>query len=225
MWLLPVLRKRPMEGLKLTSSQFTVFSLAAIILTSGLAALGYAGTFSRYLADDYCFSRLVIENGFWGAQVKSFVTWSDRFSTVFITDIIDFAGVTGIRFLPLVLMGILLGGMVGSVIRLNRALNLPLTRFEIYLIGALLSYGVLITAPSQFQSVFWRAGSITYLLPLAMTAVLRMDDLLIRCRVEKVDLIRRYRDRQLYQRGFLRDNPGIANGLTCFACPSDLIPK
>jgi hypothetical protein len=168
MFLLPVLRKKPMEGLKLTIAQFTVLSLSAIILSIGLAALGYAGTFSRYLADDYCFSRLVIENGFWAAQVKSFTSWSDRFSTVFITDLIDFLGVQGIRFLPFILIILFLIGVVGTISRINRGLNLPLTGFEGYLLGVLITYSIFLTAPSQFQSLFWRAGSITYLLPLVI---------------------------------------------------------
>ena len=121
-------------------SQFAVIAFLAIILVLVLLPFIYLGTFSRYLADDYCFSRLVIQNGFWEAQSRSYITWSDRYSTMFVTSILDAAGMVGVRALAGILITGLLTGMVLLLRRLRSLLHLPFTAYDLIILAGLVTF-------------------------------------------------------------------------------------
>lgn len=168
MWLSPIIGRSKLRGDNRPRIQFAIPAFLAILLLMVILSLAYTGFFSRYLADDYCFSRQVIENGFWGGQVHSFNTWSDRFSTMFVTSLIDKLGVPGIQALPTVLLLGLLVGMFLLIRRLGNIFKVQMTGLEQFILGGLVTFGTFYTAPSLFQSLYWRAGSVTYTLPLML---------------------------------------------------------
>lgn len=154
--------------------QVAVVVMLAFVSLLVILPFVYTGTFSRYLADDYCFSRQVIENGFWGAQQHSYVTWSDRFSTTFITSLLDYIGVTGMRILPGVLVVGFLAGVFCLFRRIRSLFNPGLNGFEIFNLAGLTTFITLYTAPDIFQAIYWRAGSITYSLPVVILPFLML---------------------------------------------------
>lgn len=168
MWLAPFIQhsKKKKEG-EVRSPQVAV-SLLAVMVALALVALTYLGFFSRYLADDYCFARQVIDNGFWGAQVHSYLTWSDRFSSTFFNTLLNFTGLAGIQLLPGLLILLLTAAAIVLLRKIRQFTEIPLSDSEIFASSALLTYLSLYSAPDLFQALFWRAGSITYLLPLAL---------------------------------------------------------
>ncbi len=168
MWLGQLLDRKSGPKADPKNTRKTANTMLAAVIFSGLLALIYAGTFSRYLADDFCFSRLVIEHGFWGAQSHSYLTWSDRVSTVFVTSILDMTGVTGMQLLPGILITCFTTGQILLLLKLYQIQVLPITVIEVYILAGLCTFLTLYSAPSLFQSVFWRAGSVTYLMPLVI---------------------------------------------------------
>jgi hypothetical protein len=168
MWLAPFIQhsKKKKEGE--VRSPAVAVSLLAVMVALALVAFTYLGFFSRYLADDYCFARQVIDNGFWGAQIHSYLTWSDRFSSTFFNTLINYSGLAGIQLLPGLLIVMLTAATILLLRKVRQFSEIPLSESEIFASSALFTYLSLYSAPDLFQALFWRAGSITYLLPLSL---------------------------------------------------------
>jgi hypothetical protein len=166
MWFLNLLKPPPVGDPNEPRWKYSILGLLVILLFIGIALFIYTGTFSRFQADDYCSSRLLREEGYLGAQIKSYTTWSNRYSTMLVTGVVDLFDVIGIRFLP----GILIAGLFFSIhLLLKRTLLLAGRNINrIILIGltSIITFFSIYTAPNQFQSFFWRSGNITYTLPV-----------------------------------------------------------
>jgi len=141
-------------------------------LASGLALLSYAvlGFFSRYYADDYCMSGMILQKGFWPAQVEQYVTWSNRYAGMFALSASELFGRMAIRgwtFLVLLLLAL---ALTWALFQLDRWLNWSLSGWLLVLLAELVVLFTLLFAPELYQSLFWRVGVITYTLPLAFLA-------------------------------------------------------
>ncbi len=166
MWFLNLLKPPPVGDPNEPRWKYSILGLLVILLMIGIALYIYTGTFSRFQADDYCSSRLLREEGYLSAQIKSYTTWSNRYSTMLVTGVVDVFDIAGIRFLP----GVLIAGLFSSIyflfkrilIRLGRKIN------GIILFGltSIVTFFSIYTSPNQFQSFFWRSGNITYTLPV-----------------------------------------------------------
>ncbi len=156
--------------------------LALMVVVFGLSLLPfiYTGTFSRYQADDYCFSSALIRNGYIGAIQENYTGWSNRFSTVMAIGLIDPLKVIGMQLLPGVLIIGMLGGLYLLVVELKKRLSWSIGRVEMFILAAMITFFTVYAAPDQFQSFYWRSGSITYtlpvvILPFLLTFIIRSD--------------------------------------------------
>lgn len=166
MWLAPMFRNRPGRDPNQPRWKFTVLALTAVTSILVLLPFIYTGTYSRYQADDYCSAQLLRTNGFINAQWQSYTSWSNRFSTMFITGMVDPLDVLGMQILPTILViGLLLGGyyLLHSI---RKTLRWSLSDLELVVIAGLITFISIYSAPNQFQSFYWRSGSITYTLPI-----------------------------------------------------------
>jgi hypothetical protein len=143
-----------------------VLVLAAAVLVLALLSFVITGTYIRYIADDYCSASSLRGNGFWQAQWLSYSGWSNRFSTMLVTGLIDPLDVTGIRILPGVLVAGLLASAYFALYRLNEYFGLKASRLVLAALSGVLIFFSLYTIPNRFQSLYWRSGSITYSLPI-----------------------------------------------------------
>ncbi len=149
-----------------------IIGLAAVILVLAIIPFVYTGTFARYQADDYCSAQLLRTDGFWGAQWESYTGWSNRFSTMFVTGLIDPLNVVGMQILPgLLIVGLLLSAYL-LLRRIGSLLGLGLNSILLFALAAMITFFALYTTPSQFQSYYWRSGSITYTLPIICLFIL-----------------------------------------------------
>lgn len=146
----------------------TVLALLVVVFILALLPFIYTGTFSRYQADDYCFSSSLIQNGYFGAIRENFTGWSNRFSTIMVIGMIDPLKVPGMQILPGVLIAGMLAGLYLLLTQLKKRLNWPIGRMEIFILAAMVTFFTIYSAPDQFQSFFWRSGSITYTLPVVI---------------------------------------------------------
>jgi hypothetical protein len=145
-----------------------IMALMVIVLVLSILPFIYTGTFSRYQADDYCFSSSLIQNGYLGALKDSYQTWSNRFSTILVIGLIDPLKVIGLRILPGVLISGMLGGLYLLIRELKKRMEWKLGRTEYFILAAMITFFTVYTAPDQFQSFYWRSGSITYTLPVVI---------------------------------------------------------
>ena len=139
-----------------------------VVFILSLLPFIYTGTFSRYQADDYCFSSSLIQNGYLGAIRDNFTGWSNRFSTIIVIGMIDPLKVPGMQILPGVLIAGMLGGLYLLLMQMRKRLSWRIGRMEIFILAAMVTFFTVYSAPDQFQSFFWRSGSITYTLPVVI---------------------------------------------------------
>jgi hypothetical protein len=143
-------------------------------LTAGLALLSYAilGFYSRYYADDYCMSGLVYQRGFWQAQIDQYTGWSNRFSGMFTLSLSEFFGNSAIKIWTALALVLLVAALAWTLSQLNRWLNLSLSKWILVLLSELVVFFTILFAPQLYQSIFWRIGIITYVLPLIFLVLL-----------------------------------------------------
>ena len=172
MFLAPLFKHRPPIDPNEPRWKYSILGFLAVVLFLAILAFVYTGTFSRFQADDYCSSQLLRTEGFWGAQVKSYTSWSNRFSTMLVTGLVDLFNVIGIRILP----GVLILGLLASAFFLFRRvltfLGIKINWLILFSAAGIITFFSLYTTPNQFQSYYWRSGNITYTLPVICLNIL-----------------------------------------------------
>lgn len=150
----------------------TLLVLMIAILIISMLPFIYNGTFSRYQADDYCFSSSLIKNGFLGSIQENYSGWSNRFSTVIVIGLIDPLRVTGMQILPGALIVGMLAGLYLLLTQLRKNFRWTIGRAELFILAELVTFFTIYAAPDQFQSFYWRSGSVTYTLPVVILPLL-----------------------------------------------------
>lgn len=122
-----------------------------------LVSLGFYFIFTtspnvRYWADDFCSATFLRDNGFWGAQVGWWKSWTGRYSAVFFTDIFELIGPWVVRFLPILLLALLI-------------ISARKIFFGNIIFASLFVILVLINSPNIIQSFYWQTGSLNYTIP------------------------------------------------------------
>src|SRR5215213_6598871 len=77
-----------------------VFFTVLLFMLATLVLYAYLGTFTRYMADDYSTASVLNKEGFWGAQVYWWQTWSGRYSFTFVISFIELFGLGIVPILP-----------------------------------------------------------------------------------------------------------------------------
>ena len=162
----------PLERKK-TENLFKMMILLGIIAFSlALSCYALTGFYSRYWADDYCFSALIRENGFWGGLQEHYTTWSNRYAAYLLVAISELFGSCAIQFLPAIAIITLVLSTAWNIRLLLNILAIPSSRWIPVLLGEMLVVFILYTAPNLFQSLFWRAGMVSYFAPLIFWALI-----------------------------------------------------
>ena len=139
-------------------------SLSALIV---LLTYAYIGTFTRYWADDFCFTQyLKATNNLLGATLNLYNTWSDRYTTMLLVGISEWFGPKAISYLPAIMIGLWVIGLTSLIHQLKLALRLPIHWLSSMVIAGFLAFLTIFQAPDRYQSVFWRSGMVTYFAPL-----------------------------------------------------------
>jgi hypothetical protein len=146
-------------------------SQAAIILgnlaaAAALLICAYLGTFSRYLADDYCQSVFLIESNTFQATLKSYIVWSDRYSNLFLIQLVEWGGKWGLQLMSAVTLLLWVVGLTWLVSEIAKSVRLEWNSGNNSWIAGLVILISLIEAPNLYQVLYWRAGLVTYLAPL-----------------------------------------------------------
>ncbi len=168
MYISPLNKKYPKTDPNEPNWRRPIYAMLLLVFVLSILPFIYTGTFSRYQADDYCFSHSIIQNGYFGAISDWYDTTSNRFSTMIVIGLIDPMRVVGMKILP----GALITGMVaGLYLLLNKIrilIGLKIGKSESFILAAMATFFTIYAAPDQFQSFYWRSGSITYTLPVVI---------------------------------------------------------
>jgi hypothetical protein len=141
---------------------------------SGIALILYCylGTFSRFYADDFCMSGYVVRLGFWQAQWFQYVTWSNRFTGMFLLSLSDLLGKSFIKWWTSLTIILWVIGLTWATLKISKLFHIQMPKWMAILITEWIILFSILLAPQVYQSLFWRIGLITYTVPLVLLSSL-----------------------------------------------------
>jgi hypothetical protein len=141
---------------------FLTISVLIVLLT-----YAYIGTFTRYWADDFCFTQtLNASKNLLSATLNLYNTWSNRYTTMILVGISEGFGQKAISYLPSAMIALWAVGLISLLNQIKAALMLPRHLLSSLLSAFVLIFLTILQAPDRYQSVFWRSGMVTYFAPL-----------------------------------------------------------
>jgi len=150
------------EGLFQTVTVLHCLAVAVVLLT-----YAYEGLYSRYLADDYCASVLLMSSPtLFESTMAGYNTWFNAYSILFFVQLVDWAGIWGFRLMSGVTILLWTAVLTWLFAGIGRALKLRAGfAVNLWLAGSV-AFLSLYQAPSLYQILYWRTSLIPYTLPL-----------------------------------------------------------
>ena len=151
-------------------------ALAGLIIFTQLFAIGtlaYLGTFSRYLADDYCESASLMNEPMLSAVLHRYESGgSNRFSNLLFVGLAKGLGEHNIQILPALMLLIWLAGSVWLVHELRKLVGIRWPVIMDYLLAITIVFFSAWQTPNPFQTFLWRSGMATHFAPLVFMILL-----------------------------------------------------
>lgn len=145
--------------------------LALAFLLVPIAEYAYLGTFSRYIADDFCTAGTLRQLGFWDSQAWWYRSWSGRYSFTFVVTLAHLLGPGVTPWLP----ASATLSWFAALVRLLRSIPVSWPGNWAWAGPAILAALILSLtfggAPNTFQSLHWLTGILTYSLPLILATL------------------------------------------------------
>jgi len=154
-----------------------------------LGSVAYLGTFTRYLADDYCESVSVTNESPLKAVIHRYMDgqWraSNRYSNLLFVGVAEsLLGKQNIEIVPVVLIFFWVIGL-GYLVRQARKLaEIEWNTLTDIFLGTTLAFLSILEAPNRFQIFYWRSSMATHFVPLVFLNFL-VAFLLSRMRTER----------------------------------------
>lgn len=146
---------------------------SSLVFLGGLALFAYVGSFTRFWADDYCYSAVARQNGFWGGITEWYLHSGNRFSAIASVAVFDgLFGSSNVIFLPGLLLSLWVVSWIFLLDRLiNRLLGWHVNRLWLALFGLMQVFFVVLLSPDRLQTVYWRMGMLHYAFPLPLLLI------------------------------------------------------
>jgi hypothetical protein len=156
----------------LSTLQTVLLGIASLALGAALGLYAYLGTFSRYLADDYCLTAGFLDQGFWTSQIALYRDWSPRYSVAFLINLSELFGRGSIRVWTALIVVLWLAALAWAILQVFRQVRLKLSLLQAFFLSGLLLFYTILEAPNRYQALYWRVGLVTYTVPLIFLALL-----------------------------------------------------
>jgi hypothetical protein len=127
-----------------------------------LALYAYLGTFTRYMADDYCSAAALKTQGFWGAQAYWWLNWSGRYSFSFLVSLVESLGIKVVPLLPGLAIAVWLFSIVWGYLPLLRNLKVSHAITGGLFLASVALWSTYRSVDDYPQIVFWQTGILTY---------------------------------------------------------------
>ncbi len=139
-----------------------LFYIVLLSMLSALALYAYLGTFTRYMADDYCSAAALKNNGFWGAQSYWWQNWSGRYSFTFVISLVELLGLRIVPILPGLAIALWLLSLVWALLPLLRNLKVSSPIAGALFLSSVALWLTYRSVADYPQIVFWQTGILTY---------------------------------------------------------------
>ena len=148
--------------------QLWVIGLLAVCFLAAVAAQAYVGSFSRMMADTYCYAANVVGDGLWATQQIWYNQWTGRFSFNLAESLTGWAGPRLVPFLPPLALFVWLAILVSLVYQLRLSASRPVSLGLSFLFSGLVLAVTLGDIPLVAQSLYWSSGLNNYVPPLIL---------------------------------------------------------
>jgi hypothetical protein len=146
--------------------------LLFVSLVFGLLLFVFLGTFSRLLADDFCYFANAKQLGVVNGLVQIYTTWSGRFSTVGLIMLLQPLNKYIAQTFPGVIILTWLISLIALVVAVFEKFFGNIPRSLAWVFAALVLFLTCLIVPNRFQVLYWLNGSITYTIPLVTLTAL-----------------------------------------------------
>jgi hypothetical protein len=159
---------------RLSGSAWVYAGLAAAIAGCAvvLGAYSYDGTFTRFIADDYCTTAKLHELGYWGLQRYFYTTQNGRYSFVFLDGLAELLPTSALTLQAGTAILLWFAFLFAACKRILDLAGATRSRFASLPLSLFVIGGTLSTAPEVTNSLYWKSGFFTYLPPLILFPLL-----------------------------------------------------
>ena len=161
-----------------TMLQGIAVAIGTITTLASLGFFAYLGTFTRYLADDYCEMMRVTSGNIIRSLIQRYMTASDRFSNLLFVGVSEFVAPRNVQIVPVAMIVLWTAALIWLVWEIRKSMRLEWPLLVDVLLGSLLAFFPIFEAPNRFQTIYWRSGMATHFAPLvyltAFSALLLM---------------------------------------------------
>jgi Family of unknown function (DUF6056) len=145
------------------------FRIALIVgaasMAVALSLFSYLGTFTRYLADDYC-ETVLVRGGLLQTLIRRYETVSDRFTNQLFVGLLEFLSPHNVQFIPAVMILFWVAALTWLVFETRRMVGLRWNFLLDFFLAASLAFFCVLEAPNRFQTFYWRSAMSTHFAPL-----------------------------------------------------------
>ena len=135
-----------------------LYWLLLVAFSIALLAHAYVGSFSRMLADDYCFTAVLQEHGFWGFQKDYFETQNGRFAGA-LAMTFGFRGHGKlIPYLPGIAIALWVSILAWGIVQWQRVAGKIRSVLTAFVLAESILVATLVLMSVTFQSLYWASG-------------------------------------------------------------------
>jgi hypothetical protein len=131
-----------------------------------LAVLAFVGTYVRPTSDDWCAVWKTREMGVFGITEDFYLTQNGRIANAFVTGLVNFDGLTGMKVFPGLLIVTLGGGLVVILRELWALLGWRSPLLMLVAVAAVIEVLLFAAAPNPYQALLWAPATISHTLPI-----------------------------------------------------------
>ncbi|MBL8051331.1 MAG: hypothetical protein JNM46_08925 [Anaerolineales bacterium] len=151
-----------------------IVGIFAFCIAIGLYA--YLGSFSRYIADDYCETVRMSSTTLINAVVERYSVgaWraANRYSNILFVGLSEMLGENAMQVTIAGMVSLWAVGLIWSIYEARRLFNIHWNFHFDLLLGVSLAFFSLLQAPHLFQTIYWRSAMMTHFAPLVFGSFL-----------------------------------------------------
>ena len=140
--------------------------LGAASMAVALGLFAYLGTFTRYLADDYCDAVIVNSGPILQEVIRQYETLTDRFSNLLFVALSEFLFPHNVAILPVIVIFLWTAALTWLVYEARRMIRWQWHFAIDFFLAASLAFFAILQAPNRFQTFYWRSGMATHFAPI-----------------------------------------------------------
>lgn len=137
-----------------------LISIAALLVS--IYVIAYLGSFSRYIADDYCSAGEFKALGYLGSITSRYITWDGRYSFSSMIYFFDSLGIKFPSILPAISITLLFASAYYFFSQVLKAFSGKISRLTVMLITSVFVFLIEYTTPQIAEVFYWMTGIATY---------------------------------------------------------------